>query len=260
MKSFAKAWALQNRVIFALLMREMQQRWGRRNLGFAWLFCEPLVFSFPVLLMWSYIGRNERGLPVIPFLWTGYMPILLFRHVTGQCVHVIRAGGALLYHRAVTPFDLLVARIGLEVVGNWAATALSFAIFHILGVIDWPHDPTLFMFGLFYMAWWSSAVALIIGAWSERSDLVEHIWPPISYMYLPVSGFMFLAEWLPTSLRDVALMVMPSLHCYEIIRGGLFGNLITVYYDVPYLTFMLSALTLLGLWLVHDVRRYLEFN
>src|SRR6185437_11230406 len=33
---YFRAWALQNRVIGALLMREIQLRWGRRNLGFAW--------------------------------------------------------------------------------------------------------------------------------------------------------------------------------------------------------------------------------
>ena len=50
-----RAWLVQNRVIGALLMREMQQRWGRRNLGFAWLFVEPLIFAFPVLVMWSFL-------------------------------------------------------------------------------------------------------------------------------------------------------------------------------------------------------------
>jgi len=43
-------------------MREIQIRWGRRNLGFAWLFAEPLVFAFPVLLMWSMMRSPERDL------------------------------------------------------------------------------------------------------------------------------------------------------------------------------------------------------
>src|SRR3954468_1571244 len=53
--SFVKACAVQRRVIGALLMRELQLRWGRRNLGFAWLFCEPLIFALPVLAMWSLL-------------------------------------------------------------------------------------------------------------------------------------------------------------------------------------------------------------
>ena len=53
------------------------------------------------------------------------------------------------------------------------------------------------------------------------------------------------------------LMVIPPLHAYEMIRGGMFGSIIRVYYDVPYLTFLLAALTLLALWLVRDVRRFI---
>jgi capsular polysaccharide transport system permease protein len=261
LRRFVRAWVVQKRVIVALLMREIQLRWGRRNLGFAWLFVEPLVFAFPVLAMWSLMRRGpEHGVPVMAFLWSGYLPLLMFRHVTGHSLNTIRAGGGLLYHRAITPLDLLIARFGLEMIGNLAATALSFLVFYMIGVVEWPHDVSLFMLGLFYMAWWSIAMALIIAPLSERSEIVVHVWQPISYMYLPISGFFYLAAWMPVSLRNVALTVLPSLHAYEMIRGGLFGNRIQVFYDITYVTFLLAVLTLLGLWLVHGVRRHLQFD
>src|SRR4051812_1141649 len=60
--SFVKACAVQRRVIGALLMREIQLRWGRRNLGFAWIFLEPLIFALPVLTMWSFMHSGmDRG-------------------------------------------------------------------------------------------------------------------------------------------------------------------------------------------------------
>lgn len=252
---------MQRRVIGALLMRDIQLRWGRRNLGFAWLFVEPLVFAFPVLAMWSYMrSGDEHGVPMMAFLWSGYLPLLMFRHVTGHCMHVIRAGGPLLYHRAVTPLDLIIARVALETIGNLAATALSFLAFFMIGVVEYPHDLSLFMLGLFYMVWWSISVALILAAWSERSELVQHIWMPISYMYLPICGFFYLAVWLPLPLRNLALTVLPSLHAYEMIRGGLFGNTIQVFYDVSYVSFVLAVLTLFGLWLVSGVRQHLQFD
>ncbi|MGD9615103.1 MAG: ABC transporter permease [Alphaproteobacteria bacterium] len=261
MTSLVSAGVVQGRVVGALLMREIQLRWGRRNLGFAWLFCEPLIFAFPVLVMWSFLHQKvEHGMPVMAFLWSGYLPLLMFRHVTGHCIHVIRAGGPLLYHRAVTPLDLLVARIGLEAIGNWAATALSFLVFYMMGVIQWPHDPSLFLLGMFYMTWWSVSVALLVAAWSERTEIIQHIWPPISYIYMPISGFFYLAQWLPVTLRDLALTVLPSLHAYEMIRGGLFGNRIQVFYDLTYVSFVLAILTLFGLWMVHHVRRYIDFD
>ncbi len=110
------------------------------------------------------------------------------------------------------------------------------------------------------MAWWSVSIAMIVAALSERSEIIAHIWMPISYIYMPISGFMYLAEWLPVSLRNLALTVMPSLHSYEMIRGGLFGGRIQVFYDLSYVSFVLAVLTLLGLWLVHGVRRYIQFD
>src|SRR6202035_864526 len=72
--SLWRAWSLQKRIWGALFMREIQVRWGRRNLGFAWLFAEPLIFAFPVLLMWSLVRSPfEHGLPLMPFLWGGYL-------------------------------------------------------------------------------------------------------------------------------------------------------------------------------------------
>ncbi len=87
----------QVRVWGALFMREIQTRWGRRNLGFAWLFAEPLVFAFPVLAIWSLIrSSSEHGVPMMQFLWSGYLPILIFRHVTARAVYVIRNNSGLL--------------------------------------------------------------------------------------------------------------------------------------------------------------------
>jgi capsular polysaccharide transport system permease protein len=259
--SFWQGWGVQKRVMGALFMREIQIRWGRRNLGFAWLFAEPLVFAFPVLLMWSMMRSPiERGLPMMAFVWTGYLPILMFRHTVGRALLVVRTNGAMLFHRSVTPLDLMITRCGLEVMGALAAAAFSFMVLYTLGVLPWPHELPLLLVGFLYMAWWSFAVALILAPLSERSDIVEHIWTPISYMYLPISGFMYMAVWLPTPLRNMALTGLPCLQAYEMIRAGLFGDQIQTFYDIGYTTAFLAVLTLIGLWLVRGVRRHLELE
>ena len=257
-RQLGRAFAIQKRVVGALFMREFVTRWGRRNLGFAWLFAEPLVFALPVIAMWSMMRSPfEHGLPMIAFVWSGYLPLLLFRHVTGHALYTVKLNAGMLYHRQVTPLDLFIGRQGLELIGNIAACAVSFLLLYAMGLIAWPHDYALFLVGFFYMGWWAIAVALIVATLSERSEIVEHIWMPISYMYMAVCGFMFLAEWLPTPLRRVALAVDPPLHAYEMIRGGLFGNRIQTFYDMPYLTWILAIITLIGLWLMRDVRKHL---
>ena len=256
---FAEALAVQWRVSGALLLREIQNRWGRRNLGFAWLFAEPLVFALPVLIMWSYLrGSHDNGLPMMAFAWSGYLPILIFRHLVGSSLNVVRNNSALLYHRLVTPLDLFTAAAGLEALGNLAAVIFSFTILYGCGQLNWPADPWLMIIGFLYSVWWAVSVALVVSALSERSEIVIHIWSPMAYMYMPLSGFMFLADWLPAPLRRIALTVDPPLHLFEMIRSGLFGARIHTYYDLPYVTYIIATMTLIGLWLMRHVRNHLE--
>src|SRR5215475_9243658 len=110
MSSFWRGLRIQWRVVYALLIREIYSRFGRESLGFAWIVAEPLVFSIPVLFTWRAIRNpHEHGVSLIPFLWSGYLPILLFRHLGGRVLLFIRQNAALLYHRRVTIFDIFIA-------------------------------------------------------------------------------------------------------------------------------------------------------
>jgi capsular polysaccharide transport system permease protein len=70
--SFLRSWAIQQRVIGALLMREVITRYGRHNIGFLWLFVEPMVFTIGVTLIWT-ATRAVHGsdLPISAFALTG---------------------------------------------------------------------------------------------------------------------------------------------------------------------------------------------
>ena len=51
--AFFSSLAVQRRVIFALLMREVLTRFGRHNIGFLWLFVEPMIFTLGVTALWT---------------------------------------------------------------------------------------------------------------------------------------------------------------------------------------------------------------
>ena len=248
--------SIQGRVIGALLMREIYTRFGREGLGFAWIVAEPLVFAIPVLFVWRAVrSPYEHGLPLMPFLWTGYLPLLLFRHVGARILLFVRVNAGLLYHRQVTILDLFIARSLLEITSNVAASVVSLVLFYSIGIMDMPRDLPMFYLGYLYMIWWCLAAALIIGAVSERTDWAEKIWQPFSYLYVFFSGFIYMAEWLPHELRSWALY-MPSLQAYEMIRAGMFGATVKTYGNPDYCAFALAVLTLIGLSLMRDARKY----
>jgi capsular polysaccharide transport system permease protein len=248
--------AIQSRVVGALLIREVYTRFGREGLGFAWIVAEPLVFAIPVLLVWSVVRPPyEHGMAMLPFLWSGYLPLLLFRHVGGRMILVVRVNAGLLYHRQVTIFDLFLARLLLEVGSNLSAVVASGVLFYSLGLLDVPQDLPMFYLGYFYMIWWSAVVGLIVGGLSERTDWVEKIWGPYSYLYIFFSGMFLMAAWLPPALRNVALY-QPSMQAYEMIRSGMFGSAVKTYADFTYATFSLAVLTVIGLVFMREARKY----
>jgi len=252
--------SIQRRVIRALMIREVIAVYGRNGLGAGWVIGEPLTFALPVLLLWSIVRSPfEHGIPMVAFLWTGYLPILLFRHVGGRMLWFIRHNSGLMYHRNVTILDIFIARCAIEVAANLGSAAVVFVMFYMLGEIDVPRDLPTLIIGYLYMIWWCATVGLIIGAMCERSEWVEKIWSPYSYTYLFYSGFFFMAAWLPPALRNIALY-QPSLQAYEMIRAGMFGNQVHTYYDFGYTSFVLSCLTVFGLLLMRAGRLYVTVD
>jgi capsular polysaccharide transport system permease protein len=248
----------QKRVIGALLLREVQLRYGREGLGAGWLVAEPLAFIFPVLTMWSFIRtRAENGVPVMELCWTGYLPLMLFRHMGGLMIRTLSNNAAILYHRVVTPFDMLLTKILMESAQNLLGLVFSFAVLYMLGIIAFPENLPMFLVGYLYMIWWCAAIGLFIAALSERSVWVEKIWLPVSYMYIAIGGCFYMAHWLPTRVRDVALL-QPSLQAYEMIRAGMLGDRVPTYGDPGYAAAALAILTLLGLIFTRDVRKHIE--
>ena len=84
--SFARSLRIQLRVIGALLMREIITRYGRANLGFVWLFVEPMIFTLGVTALWAGFGLHKHSaLPIVAFGVTGYSSVLLWRNCASRC-------------------------------------------------------------------------------------------------------------------------------------------------------------------------------
>ena len=256
MRNFRENFATQWRVVGALLIREIYTRFGREGLGFGWILLEPLIFAIPVLLVWSVVrAPYEHGVPLMPFLWSGYLPILLFRHVGGRMLLFVRVNAGLLYHRQVTIFDIFLARCLLEIASNLRLLWHRLPCFIALDGWMCRAICRCFTLGYFYMIWWSVAVGLIIGGLSERTEWAEKIWQPYSYLYMFFSGFFFMAEWLPENIRGWALL-QPCFQAYEMIRGGMFGSAVKIYGDPVYTSLVLAVLTFIGLLLMRESRKY----
>ncbi len=250
--------ALHLRIIWALLLRELATRYGRDNLGFLWVVAEPLMFCAGVLVMWSIIRPPyENGIKLIPFIVTGYAPLLLIRHMIGQGIFCAKVNSNLLYHRNISLLHLFISRSLLEFLGTTLAFAIVVAVLLPLKQIDAPESVGHVYVGWLLLTWLTFGVTLIFGSLSALSEVVERAMSLITYVMIPVSGAFYMVAWVPYQYRE-AVDRIPFVNCIEIIRRGFFGEFHQAYYHIGYTVAWCLVLTFLGLLSLQFIRDRLE--
>jgi ABC-2 type transport system permease protein/capsular polysaccharide transport system permease protein len=107
LSSLGRSLAIQRRVVWALTLREMLTRFGRHNIGFLWLFVEPMLFTLGVTALWTATKAvHGSDLPIVAFAVTGYSSVLLWRNMPSRCINAVTPNLSLLYHRNVRPLDI----------------------------------------------------------------------------------------------------------------------------------------------------------
>ena len=252
---FSRSLAIQFRVIGALLMREVLTRYGRHNIGFLWLFVEPMMFTLGVTILWTVTkAAHGSNLPIVAFALTGYSSVLLWRNMPARCSGAVEPNLALMYHRHVKVVDIFISRILLEFVGATISFTFLGIFFVSMGWMKFPENILEVMLGWFMLTWFGGSLALTIGALSARSELVEKLWHPASYLLFPMSGAGFMVDWLPQAMQK-AVLYLPMVHGVEIVREGYFGTAVHAHYDLAYMAVCCLALMLLGLAILRDVAR-----
>lgn len=252
---FGHALRIQLRVIDALVRRELLTRYGRHNIGFLWLFVEPMIFTIGVTILWT-ATKSVHGsdLPISAFALTGYSSVLLWRNMPGRCIGALQNNLALMYHRNIKVIDIYIARLIIEFCG----ATISFAFLTVLFVvIEWMKPPQDFLqvaFGWVLLAWFGGALAVLLGALSHQSELVDKLWHPFSYLLFPLSGAAFIVAALPQFAQDIVLWI-PTVHGIELVREGFFGARARATYDLGYLIPFNLVLTLTALIALRYVSR-----
>lgn len=253
--SLALSWTIQRRVIGALFIREVLTRFGRHNIGFLWIFVEPMLFTVGVTLLWTaFKSTHGSDLPITAFAVSGYSSVLLWRNMPSRCILAIEPNLSLMYHRQVKVIDIFLARLLVEAGGATLSFVILTLFFSFMGWMHLPEDVLKVAWGWVMLAWFGGSLAILLGALAEETELVEKLWHPISYFLLPVSGAAYIVDALPKDFQEVVLL-LPLVHGVELVREGFFGSQIKAHYDMGYLTAINLGLTLFALALTRRVSR-----
>lgn len=248
LKNFFKSLRIQARVIYALMMREIITRYGRENIGFLWLFLEPIIVTLGITIIWTYMREKQaHGFPVAAFIYTGWASNKLWLITAGQVMKAIEANKALLYHRNIKPIDLMLARILLEITAITGVFMILGFVFVFSHIIKPPYSLFHIVIGWYLMVWLGIGFSFFVSSLNTlTNDFFQKIWGPISLLLFISSGTFFLVEWIPPEARKYVLL-LPSVHNVELIRYGFFGPLFHPYYDISYSVMFNLFLTFFGL-------------
>ena len=247
-------------VIYALIIRDLMSRFGRNHLGFVWTFLEPMILCTGVMSIWSFIHEPlMHGVPIVEMVFTGYMPLTLWRHMNGPMGLIIRRNSGMLYHRPVSHVDIMLARSVLEFVSTSAGAAIIYFVLATTGMVEPIVHPALVLAGWLYTGWYFGAMGLLIAALTEYWEIAEKFIQPFNYLMLPLSGVFFMVDWLPYYAQKL-IVFNPSIHCFEMIRDGFIGEAVTTHYDVAYITASSMVMTMAALVAIYNVRDAVQVN
>jgi capsular polysaccharide transport system permease protein len=241
-------------------MREVLTRYGRHNIGFLWVFAENFLFTSAVVSLWLLTHSSTiRSLDIISFSVLGYSFVLVWRNCVNRVVKAVQPNRSLLYHRQVKIFDIYVARILLELISTSGSFIFIYLIMLTFGYMNWPANEALFLLGWFSLYTISFSIALIVGPWSESSELLDRVWHILTYILFPLSGAFFAVDWLPHTAQQVILYI-PLVHSAEMIRGGYYGITYKAYYDLNYVLFFVLTCFIIGMLLIKNLSKNVEME
>lgn len=245
---------VQLRVIHALLLREMATRFGKNQLGFLWLFLEPLLFAGAIALMRTTLGIGRSVPGVHPFIFgiVSYLPFFTFRSILARAPGTLRSNLPLLYHQQIKLLDVVLARHALEM----AALIVIMTVL-VCGIAFWgdmpPYSVPVLLPGVVLIFGFAHGCGLLAAAASAAFPFVQRILPVMVFLSLPLSGAMVSLQMLDPQIREL-LLWNPQAHMHEMIRYGVFGDKIKCHFDIGYAALWVAVVNLLGLAALRAVR------
>lgn len=245
-------------VIHALVLREMQLRFGESKLGYLWLVGEPLLLAFGISAVHWVTGHDIGDIPVFLFYALGYSPFFMFRAIVNRNATAVTGSSNLLFHQNIKVNDLTISRTVMEAAACITVVMLivCFAIF-----IDgaWPAHPGLFVLGLLLSAIVSHGFSSLLAALVVFYEPLERMIHPLTYLMMPFSGAFLMMSSVTPEYRQI-LLWNPMVHVHEAIRHAQWGDRLVSYYDISYVLLWALILNLLGIAALRAARPYVTLS
>lgn len=245
------------RVIYALVLREMNAKFGRSAGGYAWAIAEPLGGILLLSVAFSLALRSPPlGSSFILFYASGMIPYSMYNSTWKGVSSSISTNRGLLNYPVVSVIDALMAKsifnvmtvlmvgvllysgiifgLGLHVTLDLAVIALGFLMAMMLGLGVGAVNCVLFGF---FPTW-------------------KNVWTVLTRPMFILSGILFTFEEAPPAFQKV-LWYNPLVHVIGEVRSGFYGTYHPTYISHVYVFGVALTLLVIGGWLMRRHANYL---
>jgi len=113
-KQIQEGWGIQERVIGALVYRELKTRVSQVRFGVAGVFIEPLGTLTVFMVLFSVIRHNPAGIDSPLFLAPGAINFAVFTEIAIRALNAMNANESLFFYKPVKPVDTVISRTLVE--------------------------------------------------------------------------------------------------------------------------------------------------
>ncbi|WP_394124440.1 ABC transporter permease [Psychrobacter nivimaris] len=239
----------------ALLMRELQTRFGGYRLGYLWAPLEVMIQIVILLVLFSAIReRLVPGMDFSLFLVAGMVPFRMFQRIAIRSLGAVSANQGLLMYRSIKHIDVIIARSFLELIIYFVTFLILLASLTFFGIYPSLDSLQIVLFCWFTMFLFSFGVALIsmvIGFYGgEISKFISVIFTIIYF----TSGILYPIHIVPEPYFSY-LLYNPFIHNIELIRHAFAPNYPADHIDIWYFLEWMFVVNFLGLLLYKYAER-----
>ncbi|MCJ2034307.1 ABC transporter permease [Methylobacterium sp. J-068] len=243
-------------VIRALVLRDMRTRFGGSHWGYAVVVLWPVAHIFLIVGIMAFRGMpSPMGDSPLLFVATGCVPALTFQYISREVMKAIMNNRPLIYYPQVKIFDLMIARLLVEIVKGFTGLVIVLAILACLGVDPIPEEPAVAIGG------YCAAIFMGIGIGSINIGIVSFFpgWQ-LGYILVTISmyissGIFFLPHMLPAQIYEI-MKWNPMVQIVEWVRVA-YEPALGVEVDHAYVLLIAGSTLAIGLVMERTVVRHL---
>jgi capsular polysaccharide transport system permease protein len=234
-------------VLHALMLRDMRTRFGGSLWGYGVVVLWPCVHIFMLIAVYTFqhlpvpVG-NSSAL----FFATGAVPVLIFQYISREVMKAVLANRPLTYYPQVKLFDLILARVLVEIVTGFLGLIVICSLLIAIGVDPRPANSFMAVTG--YLA----AILLGIGVGVVNVAILGFFpgwlvgYALFNILMYVASGIIFMPSFLPEKIY-YWLKFNPALQLGEWIRSAYYPS---VGLKIDYLYVVMFGLTSLSIGLL----------